>query len=87
MSLLEMTFVEACQRTARNCGISGNEPSTVTNQSGALGFIVDYVRDAWIEIQMSDDRWLFMEKRRDVRVTSNPFNVSAIALTSFHVMT
>jgi len=53
-----MTFLELCQRTAREGGVEGTV-SSVANQVGMNRKIVDWVRDAWTELQTMRD-WSFM---------------------------
>jgi hypothetical protein len=58
------TFLELCQKTARECGVGGStdaapKPLTVIGQIGELNRIVAWVNDAYIEIQDARDwRWL-----------------------------
>jgi len=54
-----MNFLQLCQRTALECGVSGTL-STVVGQQGSLQRIVNWVQQAWIEIQTSHDDWQFM---------------------------
>jgi hypothetical protein len=55
-----MTFLELCQRTAREAGISGNGPSSVTTTILQEKKIVEWVRSAWLEIQTLRRGWGFM---------------------------
>ncbi len=58
------TFLQICQNVARECGVAGGadaspKPTAVTSQSGELNRIVNWVADAYVEIQGSRDwRWL-----------------------------
>jgi len=58
------TFLKICQNVARECSVAGGadaspRPTTVVGQSGELNRIVNWVRDAYIEIQGARDwRWL-----------------------------
>lgn len=57
-----MNFLELCQRTRLECGLARSStslPATVTGQVGQLGQIVEWVRQAWSEIQGSQ-RWSFL---------------------------
>ena len=53
-----MTFLELCQRTAREGGIEGGL-SSVTAQIGMNLKIVQWVTDAWADLQIQRS-WLFM---------------------------
>ena len=57
-----MTFLELCQRTRLECGVSGTGPATVTSQTGQLLKIVNWVTQAWLEIQNMRPNWRFMWK-------------------------
>jgi hypothetical protein len=58
------TFLQLCQKTARECGIAGGtdtspKPAAVTAQIGELNRLVNWVVDAYSEIQdMRDWRWM-----------------------------
>ena len=55
-----MTYLELCQRVRQECGASGSGPSTVSGQQGQLKKIVDWVAQAWLEIQGMRPDWRFM---------------------------
>ncbi len=58
------TYLQICQNVARECGIAGGadispKPSTVTGQIGELNRLVNWVADAYSEIQGARNwRWL-----------------------------
>ena len=58
------TYLKICQDVARECGVAGGadtspKPATVTGQTGELNRIVNWVSDAYVEIQGSHNwRWL-----------------------------
>lgn len=54
------TFLELCQRTATECGVSLTGPSAVAGQTGRLGQIVKWVQTAWTDIQTKHNDWKFM---------------------------
>lgn len=54
-----MNFLLLCQRAAGECGASGTI-STVVGQTGSLGRIVNWVGDAWNDIQTKYDDWTWM---------------------------
>ena len=55
-----MNYLELCQKVRRECGVQGNGPTTVTNQTGILQKIVDWVADADEEIQSRWFDWNFL---------------------------
>ena len=55
------TFLQLCQSLRQESGISGTGPLAVTNQTGQLQLIVDWVAQAYIDIQNrhnSEWRWM-----------------------------
>ena len=57
------TFLELCQETRRLSGIQGTGPVDVTTAVGIELDIVNYVKNAWIDIQGHPKNWKWM--RRD----------------------
>ena len=55
-----MTFLELCQRLAREVDASGSGPSAVTGQTGENRRIVDWVASAWQDIQLQRNDWNWM---------------------------
>lgn len=55
-------FLEITQRVRQECGISGVGPTTVVAQTGELQRIVDWVNDAWIDVQMAHQDWQWLRK-------------------------
>ena len=56
-----MNFLQLTQRLARECGVAGTGPSSVVGQSNEAARLVNYVADAWVEIQAMHDVWTFMQ--------------------------
>ncbi|MBF0175716.1 MAG: hypothetical protein HQL63_02535 [Magnetococcales bacterium] len=54
------TFLEICQKVRREAGVSGNGPPAVTGQSGVYEKIIQWVNDAWVEIQNAHTSWHWM---------------------------
>ena len=57
------TFLELCVKTRRNCLIPGEGPSDVTTQEGELNELVNYVADAYLDVQNRRSSWRWL--RRD----------------------
>jgi len=56
-----MTFLELCQMTAQQSGtIQGTLPTTVVGQTNRLKQIVDFVREAYIDIQNAHRGWRWL---------------------------
>jgi hypothetical protein len=59
---MAMTFLQLFQRAHQEAGIAGASPSVVTGQVGKLLKLVNWVADAWTQIQLERDNWLFMHE-------------------------
>lgn len=57
-----MTFLELVQRTRQECGIPGDGPLTTLNQTRQMKRLVDWVSQAWVDIQNSRTDWDFMRR-------------------------
>lgn len=55
-----MTFLDLVRRLRQEAGISGTGPTTVVGQTGELKRLVDWVADAWFEIQSMHRTWKFL---------------------------
>jgi hypothetical protein len=59
-----MTFLEIVQMTVQQTGtIQGVKPTAVTGQQNRLKLIVDYVREAYIDIQNAHRTWHWLNSR------------------------
>jgi hypothetical protein len=61
------TYLQICQAVARECGIARGAdvspvPTSVVGQNGELNRVVNWVTDAYLEIQNSQD-WRFLRKK------------------------
>jgi len=54
------TYLTLCQEMAREVGIPGSGPTTVAGQTGELGDIVRYIRDADLDIKRRWHDWKFL---------------------------
>ncbi len=56
-----MNFLQLCQRAVVECGAGGGTVLTTTaDQIGSLGRIVNWVGDAWNDVQTEHDDWDWM---------------------------
>lgn len=54
-----MNYLQLCQRTVQECGISGR-PMTLANQQGELARVIEWVRQAYLMVQNERDwNWLW----------------------------
>jgi len=56
-----MNFLELCQAVSREMGV--NEVASTSGQTGDAKRIVEWVRNAWLEIQGASAEWNFLWKR------------------------
>jgi hypothetical protein len=92
-----MNFLQICQRAREKCAITGAGPSTVTGQTGTLLRLIDWVNEAWLEIQGAHDDWDFLWLRgtfdtqetspgvyaRDYDLGSNVQRVNPLSVTCY----
>lgn len=58
-----MNYLQLVQRMASECGVSGTL-TTVAGQQGSLLRCVNWIQQAWIEIQTAHDDWTFLRSSR-----------------------
>lgn len=63
-----MNFLELCVRVREESGISDTGPASVTGQTGILGLIVSWVRQADLDIQNLENQWRFLWTRAPAAV-------------------
>lgn len=77
-----MTFLQLCQKLAREVGASpaGNLPSIVTGQTGGLLQIVNWVAEAWNDIQLKEDwEWMRHGFTFETTIDDDTYPYSAIS--------
>lgn len=72
-----MTFLELCKAVRREAGISGTGPTSVLNQSGEMGRIVEWVKSSWTEIQMLRQNWMWMRGEFSFQTTTSDYDYTA----------
>ena len=65
-----MDFLALCQRTVLESGISETGPSSVIGQTSDLLRMVNWVNDAWFELQASRNQWKWMLKSTGVPIVT-----------------
>lgn len=66
-----MTFLELCQRYRQEVGAAGSGPAAVTGQNGEYKRLIDWIVQAWREIQMDEARWFFSWAQASVDVDAS----------------
>ena len=56
-----MTFLELCVRVAEKCAVTGTLSTTV-NQTGEFLRVVNWVNEAWRDIQLAQSNWNWMSE-------------------------
>ncbi|MBL8507001.1 MAG: hypothetical protein JNM11_00960 [Chitinimonas sp.] len=56
-----MDFLTLCQRAWRECGLSGEGPTSTLNQKSMAGNMVDWCATAWLDIQSGHHGWTFLD--------------------------
>lgn len=57
-----MNFLALCQSVREKCGISGIGPLSVSGQTGEMLRIVNWVNEAWEDIQNWNENWAWMRQ-------------------------
>lgn len=55
-----LTFLQLVQRAVRECGAAGTSIASVVDQTGENLRFVDWINEAWLEIQGKHDDWPWM---------------------------
>lgn len=73
------TFLQICQDVARESGTIPNvgDPATAQGQTGRLLRLVNWVQDAWLDIQREQDAWRWLEKEFTASLIVNKRDYSA----------
>ena len=79
-----MTFLELCQRTVEKCAISGSIVS-VAGQTGEMLRVVNWVDEAWRDIQSSQSNWDWMREEFTFQTISGQqeYTVANTAVANF----
>lgn len=84
-----MNFLQICQRVRSKSGITGTTltPTTVVGQTGELGRVVDWVNEAWEELQNMQTTWDWMRGDFSFATTAGTYayapTAAPISLTDF----
>jgi hypothetical protein len=57
-----MNYLQLAQRLAVECGVAGGGPASVLGQTGMYQKLVNWINDAWVEIQGMHDNWNWMRQ-------------------------
>lgn len=68
-----MNFLAMVRRLQLECGVSGNPLAGVSTASGELVKLVNWVSDAWLDIQSLEDEWQFMRAQFSFQTAAQKF--------------
>lgn len=57
-----MNYLQLAQKTREKCRIIGSGPTAVTNQSAEYTRVLNWVNEAWLEIQRMREDWRWMRR-------------------------
>ena len=75
-----MTFLELVQRLFNEAAIEGTSPATVTGQTGMAGRCVNWIQDAYKDIQGEHWNWDFLEAAISFATTSGNREYSLVTM-------
>lgn len=79
-----MNFLELVQRTRRECSSKATLPTTVVDQIGINGQLVNWVSDAWVDLQSSQEHWRWMRKPFSFPLTVSEADYPPFATVGVH---
>jgi len=65
-----LNYLQLVQKLMQESGISGATPTTVSGQTGMVKRLVDWVNDAWVDIQDYRDDWKFLQSSFSFNTTT-----------------
>ena len=79
------TFLTLCSDVARESGAVGSAPATVLAQTGRQGKVVQWVRQAWEQIQADNPYWNFLRAEFQGTLTINDMSYAPadLGITDF----
>lgn len=75
------TYLELCQKAARESGAIPSGPTTVTGQTGRLQKVVGWVADAWIEIQNKHNAWQWLRAEFSGSITASTARYTGVSFS------
>lgn len=72
-----MNRLQLAQRLRQECGVSGTGPATTINQVGEMKRLVDWIDQAWLEIQEKRPNWNWMTESFSFNTTASQYEYTA----------
>ena len=81
-----MTYLQLCVRLRQEAGIAGSGPTQVVDQSGQLLRIVNWIAQAWEDIQIMRPNWKFMHEffTFDTEISTRDYLPADVAITDLN---
>lgn len=76
-----MNYLQLAQRLAVECGVTGTI-STVVGQTGMYAKLINWVNDAWVEIQGMHDNWNWMREPFAFNTVANTGDYAPVTTTN-----
>jgi hypothetical protein len=79
------TYLQLCNTLITKAGISGSQLGTTLNQTGEMGRVVNWINEAWLEIQELSDTWDWLAKDFTFNTTTgqSAYTLAQIGITDF----
>lgn len=80
-----MNYLQLCNLTRQNCGISGSDLVTVAGQTGEMLRLTNWVNEAWMDLQTMRQDWEWMRKSMTFTTVAHQigYTPTQIGLTDF----
>lgn len=65
------TFLQLCNSLVQKCGISGGSIATTANQTGEALRVVNWVSEAYVQIQLASPTWNWLRSNVSFSTTAN----------------
>ena len=80
-----MNKLELVQRLRRKCGVTGADPTSLTGQPEDIARLIDWINEAWMDIQLQRQDWHWMREAFSVALTNGQatYTPAQCGITSF----
>lgn len=72
-----MNKLELVCRLRRECGVTGADPTSLTNQPEEINRLTDWINAAWVDIQSQREDWLWMRAPFSFATTNGQVSYTA----------
>lgn len=83
-----MTFLQMLRRLRQECGVTGTEPTSVSNLPQEMARLANYIKQSWMDIQTLHEDWEFL--RQPVQFVTaadkQKYSANEMNIASFNVL-